>query len=219
VIKVENPALAKLCMLQSQTHSGAAKRLDRKLLLAGCGDRSQPTNQRALRLPRLEYRLDNTDGGLVYFGSLVVIEARPGQYLTVVASSYSAYQTEEERHDFIRQGRATVKQVDELGPSDEFVFRIVNLADPETHRPVRFDDDVWLQIGEKPLGDHINILAAKLVSMAPVDRAEGSRAKVGTLSHCAPSIPAHTRVARRRWSWGRAEYRGQYRLSCTSRLS
>ena len=57
------------------------------------------------------------------------------------------------------------KRLTERAPTDIYAFKIIDLKNPESNRPVMWGDDVWLQIGNSYDDGHmigVKVVGAKV---------------------------------------------------------
>ena len=110
-------------------------------------------------------QFDRSTNSNLHYGTRIALETLNGQLLMM-------------SHDLVKErilGRnhsfMTSKALKDRHPSDVFVFRVIDLKNPESKRPVKWGDTIWLQIGPLYETQH-NEVSGKVVG-AKVDQAYG----------------------------------------------
>ena len=101
----------------------------------------------------------------LHYGTQIALETFNGQLL-MMSHDLAKERISGRNHSFM-----TSKALKEKAPSDVFVFRIVDLKNPESNRPVKWGDNIWLQIG--PLYETQQSEVTGKVVGAKVDQAYG----------------------------------------------
>ena len=108
----------------------------------------------------------------LHFGTRVAIETRSGKFIMQSQSTRPH-----------KQPYFTCKSLEDKLPSDVFIFRLVDLYNVGSRRPLQWNDHIWLQVGDT--GDNILTIVAPKVHQAeslPSVRL-GTEAGTFSLSH------------------------------------